>query len=98
LVVVDASAIVDYLLDARSHPQIGEILQDDPGALNAPHPVDLEVLSTLREMVFDGRLDVSRASMVRMDFESLPIERHSHELLTRRIWELRDNLTPYAHP
>lgn len=95
MVVVDSSAIIDFLTDIGAHPQIGQILLNDPGALNAPHLIDLEVLSAFRQMTFEGRLEVERASGLLVDFDALPIERHSHEYLVRRIWDLRDNLTPY---
>ncbi len=95
LVVVDASAIVDFIVGPHAHSHVGDILQQDPGALNAPEIIDLEVLSAFRQMVFEHRLDAERASMAVVDFMALPIERHSHEYLVRRIWELRANLTPY---
>jgi predicted nucleic acid-binding protein len=95
VVVVDASALVDFLTNIEGHPRIGRILMVDPGALHAPEIIDLEVLSAFREMVFDKRLDAGRASGFLVDFEALPIERHSHEDYVRRIWELRDNINPY---
>jgi predicted nucleic acid-binding protein len=36
-----------------------------------------------------------RAAQAIDDFLALPIERFAHELLLRRIWELRSNITPY---
>jgi predicted nucleic acid-binding protein len=95
VVVVDSSALVDFLTNIEAHPRIGRILMVDPGALNAPEIVDLEMLSVFRQMVFDGRLDAERASGFLVDFQALPIERHSHEYFVRRIWELRDNISPY---
>ena len=71
MVVVDSSAIVDSLVDPVAHPQIGEILQADAAALNAPHLIDLEVLSAFREMVHDRRLNIERASAFLHDFEDM---------------------------
>src|ERR1043166_8554769 len=95
VVVVDSSAIVNFLSGGGAFGRIGEILMADPSALHAPHLVYLEVVSALRQMVFEKRIDRSRASAVLVDFEALSIERHSHEHLIHRVWQLRDNLTPY---
>jgi predicted nucleic acid-binding protein len=36
-----------------------------------------------------------RAAEAIADFMSLPIQRHSHDVVLHRVWELRSNLTAY---
>jgi predicted nucleic acid-binding protein len=63
--------------------------------LQAPHLVDLEVLSVLRRETLRGGLTRSRADEAAGDLARLALRRYSHSLLAPRIWALRDNLTPY---
>lgn len=60
-----------------------------------PHIADLEVASVLRGRVRGGHLAVSRARQALDDLADLPVERISHTTLLPRVWELRDNYTPY---
>jgi predicted nucleic acid-binding protein len=53
------------------------------------------VQSRLRRGVLGGRLDAGKASAVIEDLSSFRIERYAHGSLLARIWELRDNVTPY---
>jgi len=63
--------------------------------LQAPHLVDLEVLSVLRRETLRGALTRSRADEAVADLARMAISRYSHSLLAPRIWALKDNLTPY---
>lgn len=91
--VIDASAVVEFLLDASRFPRIEGVLAG--GQVHAPHLIDLEVLNALRAAVHRGFLPQSRAEDVLDDFFALPIERHAHVGLMRRIWDLRHNITAY---
>ena len=73
----------------RRFLRAGEVLQ-------APHLIDLEVLQVLRRYNFTGEMSDERAAEAISDFIALPIERHSHELLLPRVWDLRSNFTAYA--
>jgi predicted nucleic acid-binding protein len=94
VIVVDASVLAPALADddddgdrARSR------LHDE--RLVAPELVDLEVLSVVRRAMRAGRLSERRARQALDDLVVLPLRRASHLPLVDRIWELRDNLTPY---
>lgn len=93
MVVLDASALIEYLLDATAFPRIESIIRNEE--LHAPHLLDLEILHGLRGAVIGKRLDASRAAEAIQDFSELRLQRHAHEPLRARIWEFRDNLTAY---
>ena len=63
--------------------------------LAAPHLVDVEVTSVLRRSVLTGAMTGQRAGQALQDLTDLAIERVAHTTLLPRVWELRDNLTPY---
>lgn len=63
--------------------------------LAAPHLVDVEVTSVLRRSVRTGTMSEQRASQALQDLADLAIERVPHTTLLPRVWELRDNYTPY---
>lgn len=94
MVVIDASAVVDLLLELPINQPLLRRLED-VSELHAPHLIDLEVLSVLRRLVRSGTMGLDAAGMARRSLAELPIERYPHVLLRDRIWELRDNLTVY---
>jgi predicted nucleic acid-binding protein len=63
--------------------------------LQAPHLVDIEVVSVLRRRAAAGDLDETRAERALQDLESLRITRYPHVRLASRAWELRHNVSPY---
>jgi predicted nucleic acid-binding protein len=64
-------------------------------SLHAPHLVDIEVTHAFRRLVQRKDITAVRAEEGLADFAQLPIERHGHQALTRRIWQLRDAMTAY---
>jgi predicted nucleic acid-binding protein len=93
--VVDASVIVDLILDMPPHAaSIGERLRTEPG-LAAPHLLDAEVASVLRNRVLRGKLPSAGALTALADFVALPIERFPQTALLSRAFELRDNASVY---
>lgn len=93
MVVLDASAVIEYLLDAARHPRIGEIIRHQ--RLHAPHLIDIEVLHAFRSAVIGHRMTEARVVEAISDFHELRIERHAHDPLLERIWHLRNNITAY---
>lgn len=94
MIVVDASVLAPALADDgpdgdRARARLRE------QRLAAPCLVDLEVTSVLRGAVAGGRLPVRRARQALADLVALPLERAPHTPLLERIWELRENVTPY---
>jgi predicted nucleic acid-binding protein len=94
LIVVDASGVVVALTDDGPEGDVYRARFGDQ-ELAVPELMDLEVASALRQLVTRGDLDVSRARRALADLAAMPVKRFSHVPLLDRIWELRDNLTPY---
>jgi predicted nucleic acid-binding protein len=95
VIVLDASVVVDLLLNRPSAAHLARRLRDPDEALHAPHLIDLEVAQTLRRYQAIGELSPQRARQSLLEFAQMPIERHPHWPFLRRIWELRRNLTAY---
>lgn len=88
MLVVDASVIVDLVLDMPPHAaRIGERLRDQ--SLAALHLLDAEVANVLRNRVLRGKMPSVGA------LSALSIERYAHTPLVPRAFELRDNATVY---
>ncbi len=94
MIVADASAIVDLLLSRRAAARIAERLESE-ALVHAPHLVDTEVLHALRRWVSAGELSDERAREALTDLAALPMERHPHAPLSRRVWSLRERLSAY---
>jgi predicted nucleic acid-binding protein len=93
MVVIDASALIEFLLDAAAYPRIGEIIGTHE--LHAPHLIDVEILHGLRSAVIGKRIDAPRALDALHDYAALVIQRHAVEQHLPRMWELRNNHTAY---
>lgn len=92
--VVDASVLAPALADDGPDGDLARarLLGE---RLLAPALVDLEVTSALRGALRAGRLADRRARQALADLDALPLVRAPHAPLLARVWELRDNLTPY---
>jgi len=95
VIVLDASAALDFVLrDEANFDWIEERLRAG-GAIAAPHLLDTEVAHVLRKHVLGGRLDESRAGEALVDLQELPLDRYAAQPLLPRIWALRHNLSGY---
>ena len=95
MIVVDASAIVDLLIDAVDTADLRELVRDADD-LHAPNLLDYEVVSGLRRRTLRGRLTATRAQDALTDFEDLSIRRWPLlDGLRRRVFSLRDSFTAY---
>ena len=95
MLVVDASAIVDLILNMPPHAaSIARRLQAQP-VLAAPHLLDAEVAAALRNRVLRGKLPSSAALAAIEDLLALSIERFPHAPLLSRAFALRDNASLY---
>src|SRR5579859_2464082 len=95
VIVVDASAILELLLNRGAAARIRDRMFRRRETLHAPHLLDVEVLQVLRRYNLSGELTDARAEEAIQTFAALPIDRYSHEVLAGRIWQLRANLTAY---
>lgn len=94
MIVVDASVLASALGDDGED---GHSARDElaDARLFAPELIDLEVASVWRRAARGGRLEEQRTRQALADLASFPLARAPHQPLMGRIWELRDNLTPY---
>ena len=95
MIVLDASAVIEILLQTNAGAPVGERLLTMDSSLHAPHLLDVEVAQVLRRFVARGELKETRAGQALETLRDLPVERYSHEILLPRIWALRQNLTAY---
>ena len=95
MIVADASAILELLLQSDSAPAIESRLFAGGDAIHVPTLLDLEVAQVLRRYVLREDMTAARARLAIDVLQGLPMERHLHESLLGRIWELRENLTVY---
>lgn len=95
MIVLDASALADFLLGrADAIETILEALTPDEW-LHAPELVEPEVLSVLRRHALSGRISAERAEAAIRDLGDLRLVRHPHAPLRERVWALRHSLTAY---
>jgi predicted nucleic acid-binding protein len=95
LIVVDASAIIEVLLNTLAGENLTDRLLDPSEPVAAPHLLDVEVLQVLRRYSLTGDIDDERGREAVEDLNDLPITRYPHDPLLSRIWELRNNVTAY---
>jgi len=90
--VLDASAVIDFLLWERAAEDVEEILVRE-GEAAAPDLLVFEVLAVLRRYVRRGSLAAERARAAVEDLGDLPVQTYPTLPLRERAWELRGNLT-----
>jgi predicted nucleic acid-binding protein len=95
MLVVDASAVAEWLLDRPAAERIDRLVDAHDDDLHAPHLLDVEILSALRGLTMRGVLHDQRARDALHDFMDLTVERYAHELLAPRAWQLRDTMSAY---
>ena len=95
MIVLDASVMVEVLLNKPSVERFLYRLFDPHEELHAPHLIDLEVAQALRRYQASGEISLQHARQELQAFTEMPLERHPHWPFLERIWELRRNLTAY---
>ncbi len=95
VIVVDASAVLEVLLNTPAGARVADRLSAAGETLHAPHLLDLEVAQVLRRYAASGELDPRRGAQALEDLADFPLLRYPHDVLLPRIWELRNNLTAY---
>lgn len=96
LVVIDASALGEYLLDPGASA-LGELIESEEIDLHTPCLCDVELLALVRRAMQQRgtALDASRASELLDDYLAFPVTRHEHLELLPRIFSLRANFSAY---
>jgi predicted nucleic acid-binding protein len=95
VIVVDASAMLEALLQTPAAPAVAERLFEEGDPLHAPHLIDLEVTQVLRRHAAIGLIEPVRCRAALDALRDFPLRRYSHDLLLERVWELRHILTAY---
>ncbi len=88
--IVDASAVVDVLIDAPAAGAIRSRLRRNE--LHAPAHIDAEVLSAIGRHHRAGRFSANAASSRLEMFQRMPIRRHQLSPLLLEAWSRRHNL------
>lgn len=70
-------------------------IADPAEGLHVPHLADVEVVQALRRYVREGEINAAAGETALEDLRALDLQRHAHEPLLERVWELRQNLTAY---
>ena len=95
MIVLDASAAVEWLLQTPVGRRIEIRIYSRNETLHAPHLLDLEVAQVFRRLVRQGTVSVSRADEALQDLLDLRLNRYPHSLLLSQIWQLRHNFSAY---
>jgi predicted nucleic acid-binding protein len=95
VIVVDASALLEFLLQTSVGARVEARLFRDEDELHAPHLLDVEVVQGLRRLVRTGEVPSGRAAEAIGDLTDLDLHRHAHVDLMARAWKLRDNISAY---
>lgn len=95
MIVLDASAAIDWLLRTSAGQRIDNRIFSRNESLHAPSLIDLEVAQILRRLVREGAISASRAGEAIEDLLDLRLTRYPHFVLLPRIWLLRQNQSAY---
>ncbi len=93
--VVDASAVVEVLLQTERGIRIEERLFAPGETLHVPHLIDIEVAHAMRRAWLQGLVDEVRAEEALDDLAAWLLVRYPHDLFLPRIWTMRHNVTAY---
>ena len=95
MIVVDASALLEALLQTPAAESVERWLFDARETLHAPHLLDAEVAQVIRRYAAAGEIGQERGRAALADLADFPLRRYPHRFLLPRVWELRSNLTAY---
>jgi len=95
MIVLDASAVVDWLLQTPAGKRIEQRIYARKDTLHTVYLLDVEFAQVLRRLVREGTLARKRAEEAIEDLIAVRITRYAPVLLLDRIWQLRQNLSAY---
>ena len=93
-IVVDSSATVALLLDAGDAGQWATAAIDEAD-LAAPHLMVFEASNVIRRHELASLITADQAAQAHADLLDLGVELWPCDVLARRVWELRRNLSAY---
>jgi predicted nucleic acid-binding protein len=95
VIVLDASAAIDWLLQTATGLRIEKRIYARSQSLHAPHVLDLEVAQVLTRLSKEGVVTARRADEAIRDLLDLRLARYPHSVLLPRIWQYRHNFSAY---
>jgi predicted nucleic acid-binding protein len=94
LIVADASAVGEVLLDRPLAPAIRAVLAEH-SAIHAPEHFHVEAISMLRRWALRGELGESRRAQALRELRELRVLRYSVGDMCDAVWDLRESLSAY---
>jgi predicted nucleic acid-binding protein len=95
VIVLDASAAVDWMLQTSAGRQIEKRIYSRNESLHAPHLLDVEIAQVLRRLAREAVISAQRAEEAIQDLMDLRVTRYPHFVFLARVWQLRHNLSAY---
>jgi len=95
MIVLDASAAIDWLLQTPAGERIETRIFLQNESLHCPHVLDLEVAQVLRRLNRDAVISAHRAEEAIHDLLDMKITRYPHFVFLPAIWQQRHNLSSY---
>jgi predicted nucleic acid-binding protein len=90
MIVIDASAAIDILINAPRSARLTAAIRDD--TLIAPELIDVEVCSALARIERSGVVTGAQADELFDLFLGFPLQRMSHRDLRGESWKLRHSV------
>ena len=95
MIVLDASAAVDWLLQTPDGQRIEQRIYARNETLHTVHLLDVEFAQVMRRLMREGTVTRRRAEEAMEDLIAVRVTRYAPVLLLNRIWQLRENLSAY---
>jgi predicted nucleic acid-binding protein len=95
VIVLDASAAIDWLLQTAAGQRIEARIYSHGESLHAPHLLDIEVAHVLRRLVRENTISAQRGDQAVHVLQDLRLTRYPHFVFLPQIWLLRHNLSAY---
>lgn len=95
MIVLDASAAVEWLLARDAAAAVAARWTDPEVSVHAPSLLGVDVTAALRGLTLGGHATSERAELALQDLDAAAIALHDPTPLLPRVWELRANLTTY---
>jgi predicted nucleic acid-binding protein len=92
--VVDASVVASALIRRDSRGQWAELILEQ-GEVVAPQFMPVEVANTLRNLVLTRSITEHEGARAHFRLLGLPIALLPYDSVALRVWDLRNNVTPY---
>jgi predicted nucleic acid-binding protein len=95
VIVADASAIIEALLNTAAGAAVRKHLSAPGQTIHVPHLTDVEVVQVLRRYARTEAMGAARTRQALEDYSDLRLTRYSHAPLLTRMWQLRQNASAY---